>query len=191
MLMKLQDFAVECGVTDRTIQKHLKNHEEALAGHFERRGPNGTWLDNYAQEYIKDLMIRPVPTVVSDARLVQENKELQEANSQQEAIIAEKDLLINKLLEEVARLNATVGRLEGSEAAHKLLVENIKEEVEKANQQVDKAHWRLEKSHMETRKAMHTIGELKEQLARQEAREEAIMNRGLLARILNKEVGDD
>lgn len=29
-MIKLQDFAKECGVTDRAIQKHLKNHESQL-----------------------------------------------------------------------------------------------------------------------------------------------------------------
>ena len=64
-MKKLQDFATECGVTDRAIQKHLKKHEAELIGHFERKGPNGTWLDEYAQEYIRGLMIQQ-PIVLQD-----------------------------------------------------------------------------------------------------------------------------
>lgn len=64
-MKKLQDFATECGVTDRAIQKHLKKHESELAGHFERKGPNGTWLDDFAQEYIRSLMVQQ-PVVLHD-----------------------------------------------------------------------------------------------------------------------------
>ena len=52
--IKLSDFARDCGVTDRAVQKHLKKLETELEGHFERRGPQGgTWLDELAQEKIR------------------------------------------------------------------------------------------------------------------------------------------
>lgn len=76
-MIKLQDFAKECGVTDRAIQKHLKNHESQLEGHFQRRGKNGTWLDSTAQEYIRSLMIQQ-PVVVGDSDVFRKVEELQE-----------------------------------------------------------------------------------------------------------------
>lgn len=181
MKMKLQDFAVECGVTDRAIQKHIQKHEEALQGHFERRGPNGTWLDDFAQEYIRALMVRPAPTVISDARLVQENRELQETVASQAAIIAEKDQLISRLLDENARLHSSVGRLEGSEATHKLLTESAQAQAERAHQEAKEAREKHEKE-------VARANALEVALARQEAREEALMNRGLWDRIRNTEV---
>ena len=75
-MIKLQDFAKECGVTDRAIQKHLKNHESQLEGHFQRRGKNGTWLDPTAQEYIRSLMIQQ-PVVVGDSDVFRKVEELQ------------------------------------------------------------------------------------------------------------------
>lgn len=75
-MIKLQDFARDCGVTDRAIQKHLKKHEKALEGHFHRRGPNGTWLDETAQDYIRSLM-KEAPVVVADSVLQREKEELQ------------------------------------------------------------------------------------------------------------------
>ena len=74
-MIKLQDFANQCGVTDRAIQKHLKNHEKELEGHFSRRGPNGTWLDEYAQDYIRQFM-KIAPIVINDKSLVDENADL-------------------------------------------------------------------------------------------------------------------
>lgn len=61
--IKLQDFAKACGKTDRQIQKHLKKHESELEGHFERKGPNGTWLDDYACDFIRGLM-KQAPVVL-------------------------------------------------------------------------------------------------------------------------------
>ena len=79
-MIKLQDFARERGVSERAIQKHLKNNEDVLQGHFERRGKNGTWLDEYAQEYIRARMIQQPVVVLEDktAELEQKNNELQE-----------------------------------------------------------------------------------------------------------------
>lgn len=79
MAIKLQDFARQNGVTDRTVQKHLKKHEKALEGHFERKGPHGTWLDEYAQDFIREHLIQS-PIVVYDdeaGRLKEENLKLQ------------------------------------------------------------------------------------------------------------------
>jgi hypothetical protein len=75
-VVKLSDFANECGVTDRAIQKHLKNMENELSGHFERRGINGTWLDEIAMSEIKKRMITPPAPIISDSTLLRENEEL-------------------------------------------------------------------------------------------------------------------
>lgn len=62
-MIKLQDFARDCGVTDRQIQRQLKKYEAELEGHFERKGSNGTWLDDVACELIRSRM-KQQPTVV-------------------------------------------------------------------------------------------------------------------------------
>lgn len=118
MMIKLQDFARECGVTDRTIQKHVAKHEEALAGHFERKGPNGTWLDEYAQEYIRGLMIQPPPPVLGDAQTARENEDLKQENQR----LNEK---IQFLLAENAKLQGIQGRLEGAEESKRILQKNL------------------------------------------------------------------
>lgn len=86
-MLKLQEFAKQCGVTDRAIQKHLKKHEEELEGHFFRNGPNGTWLDETAQEYIRNLMIqKPISEIVDD-RLQKKISELEEDLKRKEQYI--------------------------------------------------------------------------------------------------------
>lgn len=109
MAIKLQDFARQQGVTERTVQKHLKKHEAELEGHFERKGPNGTWLDEYAQDFIKGHLIQS-PIVVYDneaARLKDENLELQKrltaayerlSNAQEYQMSLLEDLNAQKLL---------------------------------------------------------------------------------------------
>lgn len=66
-MIKVQDFAAQKGVTDKAIYKHLNKNKEALAGHFEKRGKNGTWLDDFACNFISDLMIK-APIVLSDGQ---------------------------------------------------------------------------------------------------------------------------
>ena len=80
-MIKLQDFAKECGVTDRAIQKHLQKHEKELEGHYERRGKNGTWLDETAQAFIRSLMIQQ-PVVVGDESLYRDYEALRKENEE-------------------------------------------------------------------------------------------------------------
>lgn len=55
-MIKLQDFARQMGVTDRAVQKQLKKYETELAGMFERRGKNGTWLSDEAAGFLRRRM---------------------------------------------------------------------------------------------------------------------------------------
>ena len=63
-MIKLQDFARQQGVTDRAIQKHLKNYAEELEGLYERKGPNGTWLTEEACEILRGKMKQAPITIV-------------------------------------------------------------------------------------------------------------------------------
>ena len=138
-MIKLQDFARECGVTDRAIQKHLKNHEEALAGHFERRGKNGTWLDEEAQSYIKSLM-QQQPIVVGDSEIYRKHIELQQSHEELrdkyeqalEALNAAKDMIIE--------LKESQAMLEAAELKQQLLEERQEEaraKIEELQQELE------------------------------------------------------
>lgn len=112
-MIKLQDFAASRGVTDKAIYKHLKKYAADLENHIEKRGKNGTWLDDYACEYISKLMVSN-PVVLSEAsdreeieRLRKKVEELQDklAESNEkgrnlaEAMLAMKDEMTNLQLE--------------------------------------------------------------------------------------------
>lgn len=93
-MIKLQDFARQQGVTDRTIQKHLNKYADELKGHFERKGPNGTWLDDEACEIIRSKM-KAQPIVIGEAEQLAEIEELkkQVANLQDKLIRQSEKLL--------------------------------------------------------------------------------------------------
>jgi len=70
-MIKLQDFAKQMHVTDRALQKHLKNYPDEFAGLYQRKGPNGTWLTDEACELLRSKM-RIQPTAVADAKVYRE-----------------------------------------------------------------------------------------------------------------------
>ena len=80
-VIKLQDFAKECGVTDRAIQKHLVKYADELNGLYERKGPNGTWLSDAACDILRSKM-KQQPIVVSDGSLARQAEELKAENVQ-------------------------------------------------------------------------------------------------------------
>ena len=110
--VKLQDFARDLGVTDRNIQKHIQHHRADLEGHIERRGNNGTWLDEYAQNYIRDL-VRPAPVVYAAGAAEELDKlrqELETVNAKYAAAL--ESLLVVK--QQLADNQATTLRLEAA-----------------------------------------------------------------------------
>lgn len=59
-MLKTGDFATRCGVSKRHIDRLLKRHEEDLAGHFERREAGGTFLDEFAQDFLRGKLRNPM-----------------------------------------------------------------------------------------------------------------------------------
>lgn len=101
-MIKLQDFAKQCGITDRQLQRHLKNHENDLKGHFERKGPNGTWLDDFACDYLKTFM-KQQPIVVSDnvEEVEKWRKKYEEAIETQNQYLAQVTPLLAKAADQI------------------------------------------------------------------------------------------
>lgn len=96
LMKKLQDFAREMGVTDRMIQKHLRTHAAELEGHYERKGPNGTWLDDEAQEIIRSKMRQtPVAIFEEDPRVKRQQAEIEDLREQ----LKKKDTVLYGLIE--------------------------------------------------------------------------------------------
>lgn len=91
-MIKLQDFARQHGVTDRQVQRLLKKYENELEGLYERKGPNGTWLNDEACEILRSKM-KQQPLVVSEKSEVVED--LRKKNEKlHEALETAKDRII-------------------------------------------------------------------------------------------------
>lgn len=119
-MIKLQDFARECGVTDRAIQKHLKTYADELEGLYQRKGPNGTWLTEEACEILRSKM-RQNPIVVGDNETYRENERLKE----------KVDILQEKLILAHEKIDSQQLQLDQSKA-NQLLLQAAEEQAKKA-----------------------------------------------------------
>lgn len=148
-MLKLQDFAALKGVTDKAIYKHLQKHSAELSGHIEKRGKNGTWLDDFAQEFISGLMISTPPAIIEKhpdqeelERLREQNEKLQDRLEQKEnyigqleaaAIIKQKrlDVLESEKLQIEAKTQEKVdAAVDQKQKDMMIIIENLKEVAE-------------------------------------------------------------
>ena len=152
-MIKLQDFARQQGVTDRAVQKLLKKYEAELAGTFERKGPNGTWLTDEACEILRSKMKQqPLTVYDEDPRVGQ----LQERVADLERRIDEKDKLLaiaNQQVQDsqgkVAELqaaNAKVALLEAGNQAAEAKVADLEGRLEAERQATAGANERAERA---------------------------------------------
>lgn len=52
MKVRLRDFAELNRISERTVQIHIKNNLDFLEEHIERKGKQGTWLDEVAVDFL-------------------------------------------------------------------------------------------------------------------------------------------
>ena len=160
-MIKLQDFASKYGVTDRQVQRLLKKHEDEMTGHFERKGSNGTWIDETGERILRSKM-RQAPVIVHDtevgqkiAHLEQENEVLKnklllayEKMNEQQALL--NDATASKFMLQAAEKEVSI--LEGFLKEAKENIEHLQEEKENAvkekQEEIDqlKAELQAEKS---------------------------------------------
>ena len=120
-MLKLQDFAAQCGVTDRQIQRLIKKYSEELKGHYERRGQNGTWIDEEGQKALRSKMKTNPPSVVDDTLL----KKIEMLEDR----IERKDVIIERMQERETAKDKMIEQLQ----SEKLLLE------EKADERINEA----------------------------------------------------
>lgn len=189
-MIKLQDFARECGVTDRAIQKHLKTYADELDGLYERKGPNGTWLSDQACEILRSKM-RQMPVVVGDSETQRMVEELREENrAVLKALNAAKDKII-EMQGAQARLEAAekettmlTGLLQDRNAEIRTLTEEKAQEAARAKE----ADRRAEQAERREQEAQNRADRAEAERNAEKARNEALMRRGVLARLINREV---
>lgn len=102
-MIKLQDFARQQGVTDRAIQKHIKKYAVELDGHVERKGPNGTWIDDEGCSILRSKM-KSKEIVVADGKSVKRIQELEATVIQKEQYIAILEAANTKKTAQIAQL---------------------------------------------------------------------------------------
>ena len=102
-MIKLQDFARECGVTDRAIQKHLKTYANELDGLYQRKGPNGTWLTDEACEILRSKM-KQTPPAVSDQQTIREKEALEKENKRLNEMLGSQGIIIGQMHQEICEL---------------------------------------------------------------------------------------
>ena len=131
-MIKVQDFAHSKGVTDKAIYKHINKHKEELGEHIHKQGKNGTWLDEYACEYISNLMISN-PIVVGESQQQQEIERLKSENSQ----------LKNKVIDLQDRMLIMSEQLQLSSSAQLLLEDRNKQldELKAENERLKNQSW--------------------------------------------------
>lgn len=123
-MIKVQDFARECGVTDRQVHRLLSKYEAEVEGLFERRGQNGTWLSAEACEILRGKMKR-IPPAVIDEEANRKNEKLQKRIDELEARLSEKEKLVEMAQRRADALQESAGKVYALEEGKKLLEERI------------------------------------------------------------------
>lgn len=139
MKMRLSDFAELHRINVRTAQIHIKENQEELEGHIERKGKQGTWIDEYAQDLLLQKIQLPskeevyMPTAreaVLMAQIMEANKKLADAERRagENAEAAGKVLLLEEAKKDQAEKIDTLTR-------ENALLSHDKEEMDKIIQE--------------------------------------------------------
>jgi len=131
-MIKLQDFARECGVTDRQIHRLLSKYEDEVTGHFERQGQNGTWLDEIACDILRSKM-KKTPPAVSDQQTVREKEELLKKVERLNNQLGAQGILIGQMHQEISALQQF--KLDAEK--ERLRIEASKEAQERRERELD------------------------------------------------------
>lgn len=140
-MIKLQDFAKECGVTDRAIQKHLVRYADELNGLYERKGPNGTWLSDAACDILRSKM-KQQPIVVSDGSLARQAEELKAENVQllKELHNVQTDIIeLQRQNTKLIAENARISLLEADNEAKAQQLTDAEKSAQSANSKLSEA----------------------------------------------------
>lgn len=142
-MIKLQDFAKECGVTDRQIQRQLKKYAAELEGLYERQGSNGTWLTDDACAILRSKMRKAPVTMYQggpdDKALADKDAEIKELRDK----LDRKEVLLESAYRRVDALQEKVVKVAALEEG-KLLLEGRLAEKDAAIAQKDAAIERAE-----------------------------------------------
>lgn len=156
MAVRLRDFAEVHRISERTVQKQIKDNYDVLREHVDRRGKQGTWLDDFAVEFLleniqlptsEDVVMTPSPREMALMLQIQEvtarladaerragsNAEaagkvlyLEANNKAQEARIADLSVELGQAKEKAAQAEKTAQAASGELAEAKKEIEALK-----------------------------------------------------------------
>lgn len=201
MNIKISDFAGRYGVSDRHARRLLAEHETELCGHY-TRNTKGTWIDEFAAEFLRDLLRNPMEILPAEPMVSIEDLQLEIEKLKDDRL-----KLAVALADAEKRAGANAGAAALLEAA-----ENREKALHDKNEKLIRENADLEKRAIEARKKeIETQGALdkavdqakanaelaeangqeaekaKAETAEIKAKYEKLKNRNVFQRIWNKE----
>lgn len=192
-LIRVRDFAQACGCTPQNIYGHLKSYAAELEGHTHQgRGRQGVLLDDFAQDFLRSVMY---PKELGDNALMDEINQLRAAlvqasqeNSRLAVKLAATESERDRALLDAGQYQKALTASQEAEEARAAELQQAHEDYQQAAEALEKmrdeAHMRLQEAQAAEEREL----EAKKRAEQAEAKNAALMGRGLLARILNKGV---
>lgn len=197
-LIRVREFAQNCGCTPQNIYGHLKTYATELEGHtFQGKGRQGVLLDGYAQEFLRSIMY---PKEIADNALMDEINALRgqllqmgventRLASQLAATEGERDRAVLEAGQFQKALTASQEAEEAKEAELQQAKEDYRQAAESLEQMREEAAQRLqeaEAAEQREQEANRKAQELQAALEAAEAREKALKERSWWERLMRK-----
>lgn len=125
--MKLSEFARIYGVSERHARRLLAENEADMCGHYERRGKEGTFLDNIGVDILKSKLSKTHEVQVLSSS---------ERERQLETTLTELSMRYAAAMEKIAENAGTVALLEAAKEKERELEDRVKHAEDERQQAV-------------------------------------------------------
>lgn len=186
-MVKLTDFAEQNRISVRTVQVHIQQNADELRDHVDRRGRQGTWLDEYAVNFLQGVIQLPSKEEVlhltdREAHLLSQVAEANRATAEAE-----------RRANEYAAAAGKVMLLEAVNASQEAQISSLGIELGETREKLRGAEKEAQERYNEAMEAIRDLDDekkkvedLERKLAEAEAQNEALKRRGLFARMFRK-----
>lgn len=147
--MKLAEFARTYGVSERHVRRLIQKYESDMVGHYEKRGNDGTFIDNVGVEFLKSKLRTQVDVVVGGAS---------ERERQLESTITELSMRYAAACEKLVENAGAVALLEAAKEKERALEARADRAEERALEAEKKAEAATQKK-LETELALEAATE--------------------------------
>jgi translation initiation factor IF-2 len=190
-MIKISEFAKRFGVSDRHARRLAADNEKELSGHIVKKGSGGTWIDEYAADYLRRKLRNPIEILPTPTE-----EEVDPAAMEKRIETLQGELLdAYKLLADERSIRLSLTEELGQQRLLAAQTDAEKERADRAEERQLDAEQRARAAE-EAAKTAEDIAQIAAQEAEQAKAEAAelqkkldgLKKRGLLARILNREV---